>query len=204
MRGWPNNLKHHELNEYYNNHKWPKIWYTTYLWRALRYWQDKETAIQKYIKIQWKSLIKWLINDNGRECTKCKEYKTWSEYSKSKTWIKWYTGVCKQCRNTYKAEYRKITNYSVDMEYKKRTRKLEIWQRLHFGVVKIDWVIQPMEYRKVIEKKKMQAYKLKSLSTWYFCLLDPTEWNCNYKKFYHADNLTISKEIESKKMNMTY
>ena len=197
MRWWANNIKHKELNQFYHEYDWPKIWYTTYLWRVLRYWYSKEMAINKYAKLLWKHMIKSAVDDKGRVCVKCNEYKIWSEFARSATWYKFRTSSCKQCRNKYKKEYRMATNNKKDKEYKSKTRNLEIWQYIHFWIVKINWTVQLMEYWKVVEKKPMQAYKLKSITTWYFCRLDPTEWNPNYKKFYHGDNLTISKILKA-------
>ncbi len=196
-RWWPRNLKHHNLNQFYHEYDWPKIWYSTYLWRVLRYWYDKEIAIQKYIKLIWKSLIKWEVTRDGRNCTKCGEYKLWLHFTKNKEWPKWYDSKCRNCKKILKKEYRDKTNRQKDNEYRKNKRKLEIWKYIHLWIIQIDWVIQPMEYRKVVDKKKMQSYKLQSMTTWYFCRLDTTEWNPNYKKFYHVDNLTISKAMKA-------
>lgn len=197
MRWWPRNLKHHELNQFYHEYDWPKIWYTTYLWRVLKYWYTKEIAINKYAKLLWNHLIKSPVDDRGRICVKCNEYKTWSEFARSVTWHKWHTSSCKQCRNAYKKEYRDQTNSETDKLYKKKSRTLEIWQYIHFWIEYQHWYAMSVEYRKVVDKKKMQAYKLQSMTTWYFCRLDPIEWNRNYKKFYHVDNLTISKILKT-------
>ena len=49
-------------------------------------------------------------DSEGRNCSKCGEYKLWSEYHKSKKEACGYKSACKSCRNTIKRKYnRKIS-----------------------------------------------------------------------------------------------
>ena len=43
------------------------------------------------------SKAKGYVNDEGRECSSCKEYKTWKHYSLLKRGIKGYSSYCKAC-----------------------------------------------------------------------------------------------------------
>lgn len=47
------------------------------------------------------------LQADGRECSKCGEYKLWSEYHKSKKEPSGYKSACKSCRNNFKKKYDK-------------------------------------------------------------------------------------------------
>lgn len=44
-------------------------------------------------------------DENGRVCTKCKEYKLWDNFSRCSATVSWYTPNCKQCRKETKTKY---------------------------------------------------------------------------------------------------
>lgn len=134
--------------------------------------------------LEWKHMIKTRIDENGRVCTKCEEYKLWDCFARTKWTTTRRTPDCLECRRKAKIEYRERTKYKKDREYKQRTRKLEIGEKLSFmEVVYIDWMPRD-EIWEVVDKKKMQWYRIKSLLTGYYKTLDTTEWNINYKKYY--------------------
>lgn len=94
---------------------------------------------------------KCIIDDIGRECSKCFEYKKWYSYSRdnSKYAIRWKTSNCKKCRNKIKREYRNNNWYTVDRLYKQLNRTLYIW----------DIISYDNEEYKVVSYKYKQWYK---------------------------------------------
>ena len=44
---------------------------------------------------------KGIVDDQGRECTKCGEYKPWSEYNKDKSKANGYNCQCRVCSHKY-------------------------------------------------------------------------------------------------------
>ena len=158
MRWGIYNLKHKELYEWYNNQPEPKVKRAKFSNRIFQYWYSREDAIKD---VNWMSLKKrtknWIIiKENWRVCSKCKQFKEWNCFARTKKWINWYTCNCKECRNKAKAEYRKRTNYAKDHEYKKNKRNLTIWDQIYFQ----DDVWEVLDY------KHKKWYTVKSILNW--------------------------------------
>lgn len=179
---WAHNLKYKDLNSYRHNYEWEKCKITVFMARVRIYGKTKEEAILPVLYIGVKP--KNRCDDNGRVCNDCWEYKTWDMFSRMKTGYNHRSPNCLECRNKKKREYRAKTNRAKDREYKQRTRKLAIWDRVSFmEVVYKDWL--PREEVWIVkDKKPMQAYTIQSELTELYGRLDTVEWNPNYKKFY--------------------
>lgn len=54
---------------------------------------------------------KYIINDEGRECCKCEDFKKWEYFPKSKR--KAGSSYCKDCKNEMKREYRKTIKWQI-------------------------------------------------------------------------------------------
>ena len=150
-------LKHKELYERYENQQEPKTKWNYFANRVLRYWMSKEYAIQDK-NLLWEARRKqnWtIIKEDGRVCSKCKQFKLRDEFAKTKNWINGRTSNCKECRNKMKAEYRSRTNYKIDHEYKIKKRNLQIWEQISFND----------NIREVISYKFHKWYKVKSILT---------------------------------------
>lgn len=50
---------------------------------------------------------KGVVDANGRECSKCGEYKLWSDYSKDKHGYMGHVSMCKSCRTQHFNEWKK-------------------------------------------------------------------------------------------------
>lgn len=76
------------------------------------------------------------IDDSGRECTKCGEYKPWEEYGKSSKGARGHSEMCRPCcreyHNTYNAAHREQTRQYSKNDYVKykseRTAKNLTWR----------------------------------------------------------------------------
>jgi hypothetical protein len=181
--GWAYNVKHHKQLEYYHNYEWDKCSYFVFHARIHQQWLSYDDAI-KPESLKWQHMIKTRIDENGRVCTKCKEYKLWDYFARTKWTTTRRTPDCLECRKQAKIEYRERTGRIKDREYKQKTRILQIGEKISFmEVVYIDWLPRD-EIWEVVDKKKMQWYRIKSLLTGYYKTLDTTEWNINYKKYY--------------------
>jgi len=149
------NLKHKELYEWYNKQSENKVKRAKFISRVIQYWYSKEEAIKDINWMSFKRRIKnWtIINENWRVCSKCKQFKEWNWFARTKNWINWYTCNCKECRNKAKSEYRKRTNYYKDHEYKKKKRILFIGDQIYFQD----------DVREVLSYKMKKWYIVKSI-----------------------------------------
>lgn len=76
-----------------------------------------------------------MVDDKGRECSKCKVYKTWDFFYKAKTQMTGYMSCCKNCsaKTIEVSRFRKKYTYSdktlLEMEklHKSKENKI-IWQ----------------------------------------------------------------------------
>lgn len=153
-----NNLKHKELYERYNQQPWPKAKRSIFSYRVIRCWYDKIDALNpdSLLKQAKRKQFNCTYDENWRVCTKCWEYKVWSEYAKNKVWVCGFTSKCKDCRNKYHQEYRDKTNRARDKQYKIEKRKLNIWDQVYFN----------SQIREVAEYKSNRWYKVVSIMTW--------------------------------------
>lgn len=184
---WPHHVKHPDLVNYYRDYEWIKTTYTNFFSRIVKCWESKEEAIKLIRRVKKPRQIKWLINEQWRECIKCLEYKVRELYHRSTSWVYWRTSDCIECRNKAKREYRASTNYAKDKELKTKKRKLELWEKLSFHhPIIVNW-----NPREVIWEVK--EYKMKKWYLIYSQLLKQYKWldtndnharNKNCKKFY--------------------
>jgi hypothetical protein len=56
---------------------------------------------------------KFLIDINGRECSKCGKFKLWENFVKTKYTSSGYASICKKCKNIHAEEYRKNNHEDV-------------------------------------------------------------------------------------------
>lgn len=161
MRWWPNNIKHVDIHTFYHSYQWEKCSYQIYFSRVVRHWYSMQEAIKPW-DLRWKHMIKWHIDENGRECSVCKQYKQRSEYNKSKSGIQWYMNLCRQCTIVKKTAYREQTNRAKDRAYKESKRKLQIWQKVALcKPIYVDWY--PREViREVMKYELKNGYLLYS------------------------------------------
>jgi len=61
---------------------------------------------------------KWKIDEYGRQCTKCGEYKLWEEFGKSKRGVQGYKCQCKSCRNQKSAKKRRDIGIKISTKWK--------------------------------------------------------------------------------------
>lgn len=85
--------------------------------------------------------FKTSIDDEGRICTECKEYKIRSKFSRTTLTTTKRTPNCKECRNKRKAIYRQNNNRITDILYKEKTRKLSVWTIISFPSEEIKDII---------------------------------------------------------------
>jgi len=131
-RWWVVNLKHPEMYNFYRNYTEKKCSYCTFFSRVIQQGISYQDAIDPWSLI-WKHLLKWLITDIGRECTKCRIMKPRSEYNRNyKSWKNFHQPYCKICQRVMKSEYRKRTWYLKDKQYKEQRRKLATGQKIAF------------------------------------------------------------------------
>lgn len=156
-RWWVFNLKHKDLYYRYNQQQDPKAKRNIFANRVLRYWIPKEQALENksFLKEARRKQHWTIIKEDGRVCSKCKQFKLRDEFAKTKNWINERTSNCKECRNKMKAEYRSRTNYKIDHEYKIKKRNLQIWEQISFND----------NIREVISYKFHKWYKVKSILT---------------------------------------
>ncbi len=110
-------MKYPKEYEYWKNYKHKKLkrWIVK---ERLRRGRELEKAVRVYTR------TKYFIGTQWRECSKCWEYKLWSQYSYCKTSPKGFTSNCKECRNEYKKKYRENKeNVDRENEWKKEYRK---------------------------------------------------------------------------------
>lgn len=61
-----------------------------------------KTLKQPWHKWIWNTnWLKTMVDDNGRECTRCWQYKLWSEYRRNPQGHRWHSPECKQCTSSY-------------------------------------------------------------------------------------------------------
>lgn len=63
-----------------------------------------------------------IINEQGRECSKCGTFKKWPLFAKNASNRTGYESSCKQCRNEHDRERRR-KRYATDSEYRERARE---------------------------------------------------------------------------------
>ena len=158
MKWGIHNLKHKELYEWYNNQPEPKVKRAKFSSRVIQYWYSKEDAIKDidYLKLGKRKRYWTIVEENWRVCSRCKQFKEWNMFARTKDGINGRTSNCKQCRNEMKREYRLKTWYAKDHEYKKNKRVLSIWDQIYFQ----DDVWEVLDY------KHKKWYTVKSILNW--------------------------------------
>ena len=76
--------------------------------------EDKKTSKKLATS---KRVSKFRIDDNGRECTKCGEYKEWGMYSPSALGAKGKRASCKECCSARSKEYREANPEKVKQSW---------------------------------------------------------------------------------------
>lgn len=189
---WVKHLKHKELYYWYQEQSQPKSKRVVFCSRVVRYWYDKEKALQienlhseKTLKRYWS-----VIGEDGRVCNKCKQYKQRDFFARSKVWVKWHTSICKECRNKTHQEYRLNWWYKKDQEFKKRKRKLNKWDQIYFQ----------NEIWEVGEYKNKKWYTVKSIMNWterrISTMDNHNRHNTNCVRFTKLETPVILKESE--------
>jgi len=56
------------------------------------------------------------VDENGRVCTKCKIYKSWSEFGLKANGVNGHNSLCKLCWNKKHRLLRKFSNYGLTVE----------------------------------------------------------------------------------------
>ena len=155
MKWWVHNLKHKELYSRYNMQPDPKPIRQKFASRVVIYWASREEALNcvDYLKKRKRERFWTVIKEDWRVCSKCKQFKEWNQFSKTRDWINWFSSNCKECRNKQKMEYRKRTQYAKDHEYKIRKRNLNAWDQIYFQD----------DIREVKEYKMKKWYLVKSI-----------------------------------------
>ena len=203
MQLWPHdrNIKHHALLAFYRGFDWEKCSYRTFMSRVTRYGFSKEEAMKKE-RFSWKWMIKWEIQENWRECSKCGIFKEWTDFPRDLSSKHRYCSNCKECRNKTKAETRKLTHRKKDKEYEAKARKLTIWEYIAFlNPLFIDGVPRE-DVREVVGYQFKKGYSIRSIHTWLYRTLDTGDnqkVNKNSRRFYRVDapiELIPQEEIE--------
>ena len=168
------NLKYVEMNSFYNDFEWDKCNYWCYFRRVKKQWLSFDKAISPEKLKKWPQ-SKTKVDDNGRECTKCLEYKEWDFFNKNNAWPNRKQNICKECQKKAKKEYRERTGGLKDKEYRKKKRILEIWSDIAFTkAVYIDWMPREDVYT-IIKYVFHKWYLLQSKRTKEYRRLDTND-----------------------------
>lgn len=184
---WPHNVKYPDMLEYYKAYDWLKTKYANFFNRVIRCWQSRHDAIQLIKRVKKPNAVKWLIDERGRECTKCNIYKDRSCFGVNNKSPYRKTCECLECRRLMKKHYREKWGTQKDREFRLKKRKLEIWSLIAFH----DPIVVNWNPREIIWEVK--DYKTKKWHLIYSQLLkqyrrldtnDNHARNKNCKKFY--------------------
>lgn len=135
-------VKNKERHDFYYMVENPAINYKDFLQRCRnnKHKLDKE-FMEKLIMIP---VVKYSckVDNNGRECSICREYKLWDNFIESIHSSYWYTARCKKCVRvksvipTEKIVYTTVSSYVSPL--KVRPRK---WQMLSVkDIVAMEWI----------------------------------------------------------------
>lgn len=162
---WVHNLKYKELYEWYQQQPQPKAKRVNFRERVIRYWYDRDSALNPTEDIWRAKRCKHIVyDDNGRVCNKCWEYKKRDDYSYNKVWFHKRNSTCKVCKNKAHAEYRLNWWYEKDHEYKHRKRYLEKWDQIYFNSE--IWEVQSYSMKKWYIVKSIVTWEEKRITTW--------------------------------------
>lgn len=150
-------LKHVEARNYYQEYTKDKPTYTTYINRIITYWYTKEDAI----KLKLKRRQKFKINSNGRECSRCKQFKAWSLFHRDTKRPNGRSSWCIECRNSQKREARKNPQRKqYETKRKKIYNSSERWKQIN----KSYWIYRKhMEHNRNILRKIWELPKRPSI-----------------------------------------
>ncbi len=180
---WPNHIKYRELNTRYHAQPAPKISYAIFANRVNVYGYSWEEAIKPWDR-RGKHMIKTDIRHDGRVCTQCHIFKPRDAFARTKATSTKRTPKCKVCRNAYKKAYRARTNGATDKAYKKRTRTLEIGQKVGFHRPIYVNGLPRENVRTVIDYQFKKGYHLQSI------------YGKKYRRLDTNDNHTVNKNCE--------
>lgn len=175
--------KYKELREYYDNCKSLKPPYPLFRRRCLDSNILREEAIRP-VKFIGKSNIKTEYNNEWRVCTKCKQFKTRSNFYYQKNSLLSKTSCCKQCFWS-----KKMSKENQEFLNKRRIDQcnLSIWDIIHFNEISLgkDWcVLGWVEKWKIASRSARGTYTIMSLTSWASKLFHPRIDSKYYKKFY--------------------
>lgn len=136
---------------YYQAFEWEKPHYQTFRDR-IKAWYTKEQAIN----INFKSTknTKTKVSHNWRFCSKCKKYKSWSDFYKRKIWKLWYRSDCKECNNKYVQSNHMKEENRIRRNEKEKIRRQTKW-KLYYEL-DLKYYSNPLikKNRKIIWKKE--------------------------------------------------
>lgn len=102
------------LYHFYHSHEWPKPTYSGFYQRVKVRWMTPEEAILPTNRYGY------ILDDNGRECSKCKAFKSWDNFSVDVTAPSGRRPVCSNCvsiaHKKYSTSYRwslVLRNYKI-------------------------------------------------------------------------------------------
>ena len=108
------------------------------------------------------------INEIGRECSKCWQFKEWNLFANDKSNKYWYTCNCLECRNKMKKEYRKSymwkikdNNYKIIKRADPNYRKQEYKKHNEYVQKNKDKLKEKNRYKdnkKEVQKRKIREY----------------------------------------------
>ena len=162
---------------FYHSHQGPKPTYSAYYQRIKVRWMTPEEAIKPMNK-SWH-----IIDEKGRECTRCKEYKEWDQFAKDKSSSTWHTPLCASCSSDRHRAYRstwtgkiKTRNYKImyarDPEKRRLTnethRKYVASRREELLARKKEWYYQNKEKL----RKQKQAREKRQFSMWEYVMYE--------------------------------
>ena len=161
---WVHNLKYKELYEWYQQQPQPKAIRVNFRERVIRYWYDRDSALNPTEDIWRAKRCKHIVyDDNGRVCNKCWEYKKRDDYSYNKVWFYKRNSTCKECKNKAHAEYRLNWWYEKDREYKKKKRYLDVGDQIYFNSE--IWEVGDYKYNKWYSVKSIVNWEERRIST---------------------------------------
>ena len=120
--------KYKEQREYYDSYKYKKCPYPLFRARFVK-WVPLDQSI-RHLSLRIKSDR---VNETGRECTKCKEFKHWVFFSKMSNGLNGHSTDCLDCRNLkHRKERMNKDLQEKEKQYKRDKRSTEEWKTKTF------------------------------------------------------------------------
>lgn len=75
---------------------------------------------------------KWVINDEGRQCSRCGEFKTWDKFNKNKHGTRGHQSWCSECFRIHEGRT-KLKEYLITDEGRECSRcgEFKLWDSFH-------------------------------------------------------------------------